>query len=151
MFVSEKQTKNKGLYEKYIIVSIRSRWRETRSCNQGGQSHETYLCEIRHKKNGAHWKGENWGEISCLKDKKQEAIFVIIWKLYTHLYALRDTQSHWSAHTRVSFPVRKLAHKKTEKIDERLRNQPLRRGNLIYITQMNSSWMIQMTRPPFYI
>ena len=38
--------------------------------------------------------------------------------------------------------VMKPAHKKIEKIDERLRNKPLRGGNLFYITQMNNSWMI---------
>jgi len=47
--------------------------------------------------------------------------------------------------------VRKPTHKKTEKIDQRLRIWPLRGGNLLYITQMNNSWMIQMTKPPFYI
>ena len=45
----------------------------------------------------------------------------------------------------------KPTHKKIEKKDQRLRNQPLRGGNLLYITQMNNSWMIQMTIPPFYI
>jgi len=44
-----------------------------------------------------------------------------------------------------------LAHKKIEKIDQRLRVQPLRGGNLLYITQMTNSWMIQMTKPPFHI
>jgi len=43
------------------------------------------------------------------------------------------------------------SHKKIEKIDQRLRNKPLRGGNFLYITKMNNSWMIQMTRPPFYI
>ena len=47
--------------------------------------------------------------------------------------------------------VRKPAHKKIENIDQCLRNKPLRGGNLLYITQMKNSWMIQMTRPPFYI
>jgi len=47
--------------------------------------------------------------------------------------------------------VMKPAHKKIEKIVERLRIQPLRGGNLLYITQMNNFSMIQMTRPPFYI
>jgi len=47
--------------------------------------------------------------------------------------------------------VMKPAHKKIENIDEFLRNKPLRWGNLLYITQMNNSWMIQITRPPFYI
>jgi len=37
----------------------------------------------------------------------------------------------------------KPAHKKIEKIDERLRNKPLRGDNLLYIAQM--------TRPSFYI
>ena len=45
----------------------------------------------------------------------------------------------------------KPAHKKIEKIDRRLRIQPLLGGNLLYITQMNDSLMIQMTKPPFYI
>ena len=40
---------------------------------------------------------------------------------------------------------------KDKKIDQLLRIQPLRGGNLLYITQMNNSWMIQMTKPPFYI
>jgi len=35
--------------------------------------------------------------------------------------------------------VMKLAHKKIEKIDQRLRNKPLRGGNLLYFTQMNNS------------
>jgi len=30
------------------------------------------------------------------------------------------------------------AHKKREKIDQQLQNQPLRGGNLLYITQMNN-------------
>ena len=47
--------------------------------------------------------------------------------------------------------VRKPTHKKIEKIDQCLRIQPLRGGNLHYITKMNNSWMIQMTKPPFYI
>ena len=47
--------------------------------------------------------------------------------------------------------VMKLAHKKIEEIDERLRNKTLQGGNLLYIIQMNNSWMIQMKRPPFYI
>jgi len=37
----------------------------------------------------------------------------------------------------------RASHKKIEKKDQRLRNQPLRGGNLLYITQMNNSWMIQ--------
>jgi len=45
----------------------------------------------------------------------------------------------------------KPAHKKIKKIDQRLKSQPLRGGNLLYITQMNNYWMIQMTRPPLYI
>ena len=49
------------------------------------------------------------------------------------------------------FFVMKPANKKIEKIDECLRNKPLRWGNLHYITQINNSWMIQMTRPSFYI
>jgi len=43
------------------------------------------------------------------------------------------------------------AQEKIEKIDQRLRIQPLRGGNLLYITQMNNSLMIQMKIPPFYI
>jgi len=35
--------------------------------------------------------------------------------------------------------VMKPTHKKIEKIDQRLRNKPLRGGNLLYITQMNNS------------
>ena len=45
----------------------------------------------------------------------------------------------------------KSVHKNTEKIDQRLKNQPLQGGNLLYITQMKNSWVIQMTIPPFYI
>ena len=45
----------------------------------------------------------------------------------------------------------KPAQEKIEKIDQRLRIQPLRGGNLLYIIEMNNSWMIQMKRPPFYI
>ena len=45
----------------------------------------------------------------------------------------------------------KLAHKKIENIYQRLRIQPLRGGNLLYITQMNDSLIIQMKKPPFYI
>jgi len=45
----------------------------------------------------------------------------------------------------------KPTQKKIEKMDQRLIIQPLRGGNLIYITQVNNSWMIQMKRPPFYI
>ena len=63
--------------------------------------------------------------------------------------------SVWSSETLESkalIPnVRKPMHKKIEKIDQRLRIQSLRGGNLLYITQMNNSWMIQMTKPPFYI
>ena len=51
----------------------------------------------------------------------------------------------------VNHIVMKPAHKKIEKRDQRLRIQPLRGGNLLYITQMSNSWMIQMTKPPFYI
>ena len=47
--------------------------------------------------------------------------------------------------------VMKPAHKKIEKIDQRLINKPLQGGNLLYITQMNNSWMIQMKIPPLYI
>ena len=47
--------------------------------------------------------------------------------------------------------VMKPAQEKIEEIDQRLRIQPLRWGNLLYITEMNNSWMIQMTKPPFYI
>ena len=47
--------------------------------------------------------------------------------------------------------IMKPAHKKIEKMDKRLQNKPLRGGNLLYITQMNNSWMIQMKRHPFYI
>jgi len=47
--------------------------------------------------------------------------------------------------------VMQPAHKIEEKIDQRLQNQPLQGGNLLYITQMNNSSMIQMTRPAFYI
>jgi len=45
----------------------------------------------------------------------------------------------------------KPAHKRIEKIDQRLRIQPLRGGNLLYIKQMKNYWMIQMTKPPLYI
>ena len=45
----------------------------------------------------------------------------------------------------------KPAQEKVEKIDQRLIIQPLQGGNLLYITKMNNSWMIQMKRPPFYI
>ena len=47
--------------------------------------------------------------------------------------------------------VMKLAHKKIEKRVEHLRIQHLQGANLLYITQMNNSWMIQMKRPPLYI
>ena len=47
--------------------------------------------------------------------------------------------------------VMKPAQDKIVKIDQRLRIQPLRGGNLLYITQMNNSLMIQMKKPPFYI
>jgi len=40
---------------------------------------------------------------------------------------------------------------KIEKIYQRLKNQSLRGGNLLYITQMKKYWMIQMKRSPFYI
>ena len=39
----------------------------------------------------------------------------------------------------IKFPVMKPAHKNLEKIDQCLRNKPLRCGNLLYITQMNNS------------
>lgn len=54
-------------------------------------------------------------------------------------------------YTIVTIDVMKPAHKKIEKIDQHLRIQPLRGGNLLYITQMNDSLMIQMIKPPFYI
>jgi len=58
----------------------------------------------------------------------------------------------WTLESKALIPnVMKPTHKKIEKIDQRLRIQPLRGGNLLYITQMNNSWMIQMTKPPFYI
>jgi len=38
-----------------------------------------------------------------------------------------------------------------EKIDQRLKIQHLRGGNLLYITEMNDSLMIQTTKPPFFI
>jgi len=41
--------------------------------------------------------------------------------------------------------------KNIEKIDQHFSNKPIRGGNLLYITQMNNSWMIQMIKPPFYI
>ena len=47
--------------------------------------------------------------------------------------------------------VMKPTHKKIENKYQCLRNWPLRGGNLLYITQVNNSWMIQMTKPPFYI
>ena len=47
--------------------------------------------------------------------------------------------------------VMKPTHKKIENIDQHLRIQPLRGGSLLYITQMNESLMIQMTKPPFCI
>ena len=47
--------------------------------------------------------------------------------------------------------IMKPAHKKIEKKDQHIRIQPLRGGNLLYITQMKNSWMIQMTKPHFYI
>ena len=47
--------------------------------------------------------------------------------------------------------VMKPAQEKIEKIYQCLRIQPLRGGNLLYITWTNNSWMIQMKRPPFYI
>jgi len=42
------------------------------------------------------------------------------------------------------------SHKIEENIDKQFQNKPIRGGNLLYITQMNNSWMIQMTKPPFY-
>ena len=61
----------------------------------------------------------------------------------------------WSSETlesKAPIPnVMKPAQEKIEKLDQRLRIQPLRGGNLLYITSMNNSWMIQMTKPPFYI
>ena len=51
----------------------------------------------------------------------------------------------------VIYVVMKPDHKKIAKIDQRLRIQPLRGGNLLYITQMNKSFMIQMKKPPFYV
>ena len=61
----------------------------------------------------------------------------------------------WSNETLESKPlipnVMKPAHKKIEKIDHRVQNQPLQGGNLLYITQMNNPWMTQITRPPLYI
>jgi len=42
-------------------------------------------------------------------------------------------------------------HKIDEKRDQRLQNQRLRGGNLLYITLMNNYWMIEMKKPPFYI
>ena len=45
----------------------------------------------------------------------------------------------------------KLANKKIEKIDQHLINHPLQWGNLLYIKQMNNSWMIEMIRPHFHI
>ena len=45
----------------------------------------------------------------------------------------------------------KPTHKIEEKIYQHLQNKPPRGGNLLYITQMNNSWMIQMTNPPFYL
>ena len=45
----------------------------------------------------------------------------------------------------------KPAHKKIEKIDQRVRIQRLQGGNLLYTTQMNDSLMIQMTKPRLYI
>ena len=45
--------------------------------------------------------------------------------------------------------VMKPAHKNIEKIDQRLIIQPLRGGNLLYITQMNDSLMIQMKKTSF--
>jgi len=47
--------------------------------------------------------------------------------------------------------VMKPAHKKILKIDQHLRIQPLRGGNLLYMIKMNNSWMIQMTIPPLYM
>lgn len=47
--------------------------------------------------------------------------------------------------------IMKPTHKKIENTVERLRIQPLRGGNLLYITQLNNSWMIQMKKPHFYI
>ena len=47
--------------------------------------------------------------------------------------------------------VTKPGHKKIENIDECLRNNSPRGDNLLYITQMNNSWMLQITRAPFYI
>ena len=62
----------------------------------------------------------------------------------------------WNKHcgsrgiTWVEFVV-KLAPKIEKKRYQRLRNKPLRGGNLQYITRMENYWMIQITKPPFYI
>ena len=56
-----------------------------------------------------------------------------------------------SCHVNFSYAVMKPAHKKIEKIEQCLRIHPLRGGNLLYITQMNYSLMIQMKKPHFYI
>ena len=47
--------------------------------------------------------------------------------------------------------VVKPAPKIEEKKYQHLINKPLQGGNLQYITKMNNSWMIQFTKPPFYI
>ena len=78
------------------------------------------------------------------------AHFVLQLSSWTHTYPFRlrgvmlDTQSSMVY-------VMKPTHKKIEKIDQHLRIQPLRGGNLLYFTQMNDSLMIQMIEPPSYI
>ena len=74
-----------------------------------------------------------------------EELFALFHIIHTH--NIEGLERNFNA----LFIVMKLAHKKIEKKDQRLRNQPLRGGNLLYITQMNNSSMIQMKRPPLYI
>ena len=61
----------------------------------------------------------------------------------------------WSSETLESKALIPNVMKPTQKIEEKrdqcLINQPLREGNLQYITWMNNSRMIEMKKPPFYI
>jgi len=54
------------------------------------------------------------------------------------------------ASSRSCVAIMKPTHKKIKKKDQCLRIQSLQGGNLLYITQMKNSWMMQMTIPPFY-
>ena len=93
-----------------------------------------------------------WDKLGTLYQYKSLVNKLFLWK---KLYTLRmkdgdSVTEHLNAFNTV-VSVTKPTHRKIEKIDQRLRIQPLRGGNLLYITKMNNSLMIQMTLPPFYI